>query len=186
MFDENQTYKHANELISVLRQKAIAKGKEITIMAAGSAYAEIEEESSIEEKIKHLKDKVDAGVDVIITQVLYSAENFIEFLARCREYGISSAVPIIPGCYIPRTFDELNLMQKITNVYLPEQLYFDLEESRDDEEKFQKIGLSFMVKMIKQIQRASPEFIRGYHFFTFSSKLTMIQKLIKLVSFSEE
>ena len=50
---------------------------------------------SYEEDIQHLKEKVDAGVDFIITQLFFGAETFIKFYRNCREAGIT--VPIIPG-----------------------------------------------------------------------------------------
>ena len=47
------------------------------------------------EDLQHLKEKVDAGADFIITQLFFKAEVFNKFLNDCRAIGIT--VPIIPG-----------------------------------------------------------------------------------------
>ena len=50
---------------------------------------------SYEQDILHLKEKVDAGADFIITQLFFEAQTFIEFYHKCRSVGIN--VPIIAG-----------------------------------------------------------------------------------------
>ena len=53
------------------------------------------ESESYEEDLKHLKEKVDAGADFIITQLFFKAETFIKYYKDCRAIGIDC--PIIPG-----------------------------------------------------------------------------------------
>ena len=50
---------------------------------------------SYEEDLQHLKEKIEAGADFIITQLFFKAETFLKFVRDCRAIGIN--VPIIPG-----------------------------------------------------------------------------------------
>jgi len=48
-----------------------------------------------EEDLQHLKEKMDAGADFIITQLFFDVDVFIKFVHDCRAIGITC--PIIPG-----------------------------------------------------------------------------------------
>ena len=43
----------------------------------------------------HLKEKIDAGADFVITQLFFEAGTFLQFYRDCRNMGITC--PIIPG-----------------------------------------------------------------------------------------
>lgn len=55
------------------------------------------EAESYEQDLRHLKEKVDAGADFVITQLFFRADTFLKFLDDCREIGI--ACPILPGIF---------------------------------------------------------------------------------------
>lgn len=55
------------------------------------------EAQSYEQDLRHLKEKVDAGADFVITQLFFRAETFLKFLDDCRTVGITC--PILPGIF---------------------------------------------------------------------------------------
>lgn len=175
--DASQKYKYASDLIREVRER----NSSVTILTAG--YPDKHSEaSSIDEDLKHLKEKVDAGADVVITQLTFSPEKFIAFVDNCRKIGIE--IPIIPGLYIPRSLSELKLILKITNVGIPRNFYAELENLSGNEGKFQEHSLAYTRKCIEDIQQSCSEFIRGFHFYTMND-LHMLRKLIEIVNFSE-
>ncbi|CAO1413749.1 unnamed protein product [Diamesa serratosioi] len=174
--DEHQKYKHANELIEAIKGKMI---KEMTIFGAG--YPDKHPEStSFDEDLLNLKNKVDAGVDVILTQVIFSAEKFVEFVRNCRKVGIQ--VPILPGLYIPHNYKELKRIINLTKIQMPEDIYQHFKSRRENDEEFKNYSINWMMTVIKDIKQKSPEFISGYHFFTMNN-FEMIQKCIQLIDF---
>jgi methylenetetrahydrofolate reductase (NADPH) len=60
-----------------------------------SGYPTGHPDSSYEDDLKHLKEKVDAGSDFIITQLFFKPETFVNFVKDCRKLGIHC--PILPG-----------------------------------------------------------------------------------------
>ncbi|CAO1410581.1 unnamed protein product [Diamesa tonsa] len=175
---EHQKYQHANELIEAIKGK-MTDVKELTIFAAG--YPEKHpESSSLDSDLLYLRRKVDAGVDVILTQVVYSAEIFVEFLCNCRKANIH--VPILPGLYIPHNFKELNRLIEITKIQMPELHYEAFKSRRETDEDFQTYSVIWMMTLIKEIKLKSPEFIPGYHFYTMNN-FDMIRKCLPLMEF---
>ncbi len=83
-------YDHASQLIYDI------KSHDSSFCIGGACYPEghIECESPSED-ILHLKEKVDAGVDFLTTQMFFDNNTLYNFLYRIREKGIE--VPVLPG-----------------------------------------------------------------------------------------
>lgn len=178
--DEYQKFKFANELIKEIRAKA---GETITVFGAGHPEAHIESLSA-DSDLQNLKKKVKCGVDVVLTQVIFSADKFVDFVRRCRRIGISSEVVIIPGLYIPFDMSELDFVLRLTKASMDSEVYDRLANLKNDPEEFKRLSLSITIKMIEDVRVKSPESIRGFHFFTMNH-FEMIQSLIRVVDFSE-
>ena len=63
------------------------------------------EAASYHEDLLHLKEKVEAGADFIITQLFFSVNTFKKFVDDCRSLGIKC--PIIPGILPIQVIPEL-------------------------------------------------------------------------------
>ncbi len=83
-------YCHAVELIRQLKET------EPDLCVGAACYPEVHPESkSQREDIFYLKEKVEAGVDFLTTQMVFDNNLFFNFLYKIREAGIN--VPVIPG-----------------------------------------------------------------------------------------
>ena len=65
---------------------------------------------SYEEDLKHLKAQVDAGADLIITQMFFEVKTFIKFVEDCQRYGIN--VPIIPAIFPIQVCNDINTLKR--------------------------------------------------------------------------
>ena len=70
--------------------------------------------------LMHLKEKIDAGAEYIVTQLFFDNNKFFLFVENCRKIGIT--VPIIPGIKPISLKSHLNILPRIFNVDLPEDL----------------------------------------------------------------
>eukprot|EP00796_Vickermania_ingenoplastis_P006651 gene6651-4768_t len=114
-------------------------------------------------ELAYLKTKVDAGADLIITQLFYDAKLFIRFVKRCREIGIT--IPILPGILPFNGYKSLMRMVSLCKTYLPADVKAKLEELKDDSKAFAAYGVDLTVSMIKEIQEADIG-VNHFHFYT--------------------
>ena len=97
-------FKHASDLISYLKSKG-------DFCIAGACYPEMHPDSNNRiEDIRNLKKKVDAGADILLSQLFFENENFYDFVDNCRIAGID--VPITPG--IMPVLSEANIRRMTT------------------------------------------------------------------------
>ncbi|KAF8202173.1 methylenetetrahydrofolate reductase-domain-containing protein [Pholiota molesta] len=96
-------------------------------------------------EIRWLKEKIDAGVSFIFTQMFYDVDLFISWVKAIREAGIT--IPIVPGI-------------------APIQTFLDaLEPVKNNDEKVREIGTKLVADMCRKILDADIG-IRGFHFYT--------------------
>ena len=87
---DSPDFRHAVDLVRHIR----ARGEGVDI--AGACYPECHPESETpEDDIRYLKEKVDAGVSHLNTQLFFDNEAYFAFLERLRAAGVS--VPVQAG-----------------------------------------------------------------------------------------
>jgi len=106
-------YRNAIELIRELKEKG-----DFCIGAA--CYPEVHPESSCQrEDIKYLKEKVDAGVDFLTTQMIFDNNLFFNFMYKIREAGIT--VPVLPGIMPITNANQVERAIKLSGAFMPQR-----------------------------------------------------------------
>ena len=98
--------------------------------------------------LKHLKEKVDAGAQYIVTQMFFDNEKFCAFERACRDLGIT--VPIIPGLKILSTKKQAEILPKTFHIDIPQPLLEAVEQAKTDAEAKQ-IGIEWCIAQSKEL-----------------------------------
>jgi len=112
--------------------------------------------------LRHLKAKVEAGADVIVTQLFYSSDLFIKFVKDCRDLGIT--VPIVPGIMPIQNYGGFKRMTGFCKTYIPDEINEELEAIKDDDEAVKAYGVQLAVQMIRKCIKAGA--CDGFHIYT--------------------
>ena len=117
------------------------------------------EAPNMESDLKHLKAKVDAGADYIITQMFFDNAKYFAFVNACREIGIN--VPIIPGLKPVYTKKQLTILPKTFHIDLPTPLSEAVQACKTDLD-VEKIGEEWMIEQSKELKKAGVPVLHYY------------------------
>lgn len=172
IYDE-QPLRHAIDLVRTLRLKA---DPGLTIAVAG--YPQMHPDAtSARADLDHLKAKVDAGADFIITQFCFSFETLSEYIKACRALGI--VCPIIPGILVPTSHALLLRMIKFCRVSLPDELLRQYAALADNPAEFMEFAFENAYRLIEQLFQWEYERIGGIHIFTINRFETVNRIVMK-------
>jgi methylenetetrahydrofolate reductase (NADPH) len=149
-------FRYASELVAFIRERAH------TVSLGGAAYPEGHvETASRDDDLQHLKGKVDAGLDFVITQLFFDNAFFFDFVERARRVGIN--VPIVPGIMPITNFEQLGRFTRLCGATVPMRLALQLERVKDDPDAVMQLGVAHAtVQCMELLQRGVP----GIHFYT--------------------
>ncbi len=110
--------------------------------------------------LRHLKEKVDCGADLIVTQLFYNNEVFLRFRDRCTSAGID--VPIVPGLLPVTNFNQVKRITALCGATLPNDFLHALENCGDDAEAQFKVGVE---QATQQASDLIAHGVPGIHFY---------------------
>ena len=117
------------------------------------------EAPSINIDIDHLKAKVDAGADYIVTQLFFDNTKYFEFVDKCREAGIT--VPIIPGLKPLVTKRQLSILPQIFHVDIPDVLAIEVLKCKDNA-AVRQVGIEWCIQQSKELLAAGVPVLHYY------------------------
>ncbi len=146
---------HASELTAFIRGK-------YAFSIGGACYPEchVECRDPVQD-LHHLKLKVEAGADFLITQLFFEPKVYFDFVLRAHAAGIR--LPIIPGVMPVTNVDQLERFTSMCGASIPAELRSRLEKVRDDPDKVKDAGIEHATQQcIRLLEGGAP----GIHFYT--------------------
>lgn len=165
----NRIFLHAEDIIRIIHQQS-----EICIAAA--CYPEIHPESeSRESDLQYLKQKVDAGVNFLITQMFFDNSKFYEFLDLARKAGIN--VPISAGIMPITTAKQLGTSVTLSGTSVPKALSNLVARYADTPDDLRKAGIDYAVNQINDLIANG---VDGIHLYTMNRAAVSIEIMNQL------
>ena len=153
-------YTHASELVKAVSAFEQSSGKRFCVGVGG--YPEKHFEApNIEQDIAHLKEKVDAGADYIVTQMFFDNGAYYRFVDLCRQAGIT--IPIIPGLKPLSTARQVSLLPKSFSIDIPEPLASEIQSHAEDKKACYEIGREWCLSQCRDLIAHGAKAI---HFYT--------------------
>ena len=134
-------YKYAIDLIYELK----SANQDFCIGAA--CYPEIHPESATQkDDIKRLKEKVDAGVDFLTTQMFFDNNLLYNFLYKIREAGIT--VPVIPGVMPITNANQVERSIKLSGSFMPQRFKSLVDKFGYNPNAMKQAGIAYATDQI--------------------------------------
>lgn len=146
---------NAAELIAMLR-----RNYDFCIGAA--CYPEKHPEApTLDDDLSHLKEKVDAGADFLVSQLFFDNDSYFAFERRARAAGV--VAPMLPGIMPITNFEQIKRFVAMCGATIPPKLRVEMELRKGDVEAVEALGVAYAsMQAVALLQNGVP----GIHFYT--------------------
>lgn len=155
---EKEDFKHASDLIGYLKPKS-------DFCFLGACYPEChpESENRIDE-MKYLKEKVNAGAEVLLSQLFFDNEHFFRLVENSRIAEIK--VPIIPGIMPVVNAAQIQRMVTMCGASFPTRFQKIIDRYEQNKAALFDAGMSYALSQIIDLLVSD---IDGIHLYTMNN-----------------
>ncbi|KAM5162280.1 methylenetetrahydrofolate reductase (NADPH) isoform 3-T5 [Callospermophilus lateralis] len=175
---EEGGFSYAADLVKHIRSEF---GDYFDICVAGYPKGHPDAES-FEDDLKHLKEKVSAGADFIITQLFFEANTFFHFVKACAATGITC--PILPGIFPIQGYSSLRQLMKLSKLEVPQEIKDVIEPIKDNDAAIRNYGIELAVSLCRELLASG--LVPGLHFYTLNREVATTEVLKRLGLWTED
>lgn len=151
-------FAHASDLVAYIRAHS-----DFGVSAACYPEGHLESPDLVSD-IRHLKEKVDAGAQHLVSQLFFDNEDFFRFLERCRIAGIN--VPIEAGIMPVLSKNSIQRMVSMCGASMPRKLTRILARYGDHPDALREAGIAYAIDQISDLIAGG---VDGIHLYTMNN-----------------
>lgn len=125
--------------------------------------------------LEHLKQKVEAGADQVITQLFFDNADFFAWRERCHDMGIH--VPIVAGIMPIQNVGQIKRFVGMCGAKIPHPLLTKLESLEADPAAVERAGIDYATR---QCQDLIFHGVDGLHFYTLNKSTATVEIVRRL------
>jgi methylenetetrahydrofolate reductase (NADPH) len=125
---------------------------------------------------RHLKEKMDAGADFVLTQLFFDNADYFEF----RDYvagQLGVRAPLVPGIVPILSAAQITRFTQLCGAKIPPPLRSKLDQLTDNDEAAAEFGIEYATNQCRELLRAGAP---GLHFYTLNKSRSTMQVLKNL------
>lgn len=163
-----QDFHYAAELVDFIRRDS-GLGSAFTLAVAGYPETHVECKDKSQDLL-HLKQKVDAGADLIITQLFFDNNVFFDFTERARAAGIK--VPIVAGIMPITNGSQIQRFSEMCGASIPDEMRQAITRHGDNQAAIEDFGIDYATRQCAELLRKG---VAGIHFYTLNRSRATFQ-----------
>ncbi len=152
-------FRYATELVRFIRSHPVYR-EAFSIAVAGYPEGHVECRDKTKD-LEHLKQKVDAGADVVITQLFFNNADYFDFVERARKIGIK--IPIAAGIMPVTHGPQIQKFASLCGAAIPQPMREAIERFGDDQTGVEAYGIDYATRQCEELLRKG---VPGIHFYT--------------------
>ncbi len=147
-------FAHSRELV----EEAVGRGFSVAV----AGFPEIHPRAgSRAADLGYLRDKVEAGASVVITQLFFDNDDYHRYVDEARRIGVD--VPIVPGMLPIRSAAQARRFTKMCGARIPARLDALLAKVEGDDEAAVQVGIDYATEQAAELLAAGAP---GLHFYS--------------------
>lgn len=180
---ETDGFSHSSELVEMIHNlnegqyldPTVKNGLSTDFCVGVAAYPEKHyEAANLDTDIQHLKEKVKAGADYIVTQMFFDNSQYFRFIEQLRKAGIT--VPVIPGLKPISSQRQIDLLPRSFHIDIPQALVSELSKTKSPLDAYQ-VGIEWAIAQSRELLANGAPAI---HYYTMA-KTDNVRQIVKAV-----
>ena len=171
----NWPYRYAVDLVRELKESRTDGAADFCI--GGACYPEVHPESAHQkEDIRYLKEKVDAGVEFLTTQMFFDNNLLYNFLYKIREAGIT--VPVVPGIMPITAGNQVARAIQLSGSFMPRRFVSLVDKFGSNPAAMKQAGIAYATDQIIDLYANG---VKNVHVYTMN-KPDVARKILENLS----